>query len=133
VKKDGGSGKDGGSEKQGAERRVFPRIPLLTEAWVIDEETGERTHVQTRDLSQGGLCIEAGENVWPPGRRLKLGLKLPEANEETVLNAKVAWVAGSLLGINFADLPQSEANLIRLSVELLLEEIESMESLKTPT
>lgn len=121
------------SEKDGSERRIFPRIPLLTEAWVIDDETGDRTHVQTRDLSQGGLCVEAGENVWPPGRKLKLALKLPEANEETVLNAKVAWVAGSLLGINFADLPQSEANLIRLTVDQLLREIESLESLKTPT
>lgn len=121
------------TEGDGSERRKFPRIPLLTEAWVIDDESGDRKHVRTRDLSRGGLCIEAGENVWPPGRKLRLGLKLPESNEEIVLESRVAWVAGSVFGISFDDLSDTEAELIRLTVDQVLRDLESMESQKTPT
>jgi hypothetical protein len=121
------------SESDGSERREFPRIPLLTEAWLIDEETGDRTHVRTRDLSTGGLCVDAGDHAWPPGRVLRLSLKLPGQTEEVELTAKVAWVAGTTLGVSWHNVAKIEKELIDLTVEQILRDLESMESEKTPT
>jgi hypothetical protein len=62
-----------------------------------------------------------------------MGLKLPESKEEIEIVAKVAWVAGTALGVSFADLPDTEAELIRLTVDQILRDLESMESEETPT
>jgi Tfp pilus assembly protein PilZ len=117
----------------GSERRTFPRIPLLSEAWIIEDD-GQRIHVRTHDLSEGGLCIQAsGDAVFPPGRRLKMSVKLPESNEELEVRGKVQWVRGDQLGVSFADMEETERELIRLTVDQLLRDLESLESQKTPT
>jgi Tfp pilus assembly protein PilZ len=116
----------------GSERREFPRIPLLSEAWIHDDD--KRVHVRTRDLSEGGLCIEANEDaVYPPGRSLRLTVKLPESNEEIEVSGRVQWVNGNLLGVSFAGIDKTEKELIRLTVDQLLRDLESMEQEKTPT
>ena len=58
------------------ERRQFPRIPPLTEVWVR-HDSGHRTHVKTRDLSRGGLCLESPDNAFDVGDKLNVEIRLP--------------------------------------------------------
>lgn len=115
-----------------AERRVFPRIPLLSEAWIIETD-GTRTHVRTRDLSKGGLCLEVEGEPWGHGQLLELRLRLPDQPEELELKGFVAWSTKSAMGIQFESIDPEMAQLIDATIERILDELESLEQAKTPT
>ena len=115
-----------------AERRAFPRIPLLSEVWIVDAD-GQRVHVRTRDLSRGGLCIEVDGTPWRRGELLDLRLRLPDSSAELELRGVVAWTRTRLTGISFDSIRVQDAALIEATIARVLEELESLESERTPT
>ena len=114
------------------ERRQFPRIPLLTEVWVR-HDSGHRTHVKTRDLSRGGLCLETPDNAFDVGDKLNVEIRLPGDKTPVEAPAKVMWQSPGLAGLMFVDFPTEETDRIDAACEAALEELKSFADEKTPT
>jgi len=94
------------------ERRHLPRTPVsfqLMYASVSKNDVlmGDGTVV---DLSEGGLGIQGNYPV-RVGMELTMFLYLPDGNDPLfVLEANVAWSAGSLFGVEFKKLSLREGN-----------------------
>lgn len=114
------------------ERRSFPRIPLLTEVWVI-ASADKRFHVKTRDLSRGGLCIEDDGNVLDVSDELAVEIRLPEDSGSVEAKGRVMWKSPGLAGLMFIELPTEEADRIDAACEKALAELKSFQEEKTPT
>lgn len=113
------------------ERRRFPRIPLLTEVWVL-HDSGHRTHIKTQDLSRGGLCLETPDNALDIGDRLQLEIRLPDEARSVHASAKVMWLSPGLAGVMFVDLPSAQADCIDAACQQALESLKSFADEKTP-
>jgi hypothetical protein len=113
------------------DRRRFPRIPLLSEAWIIDGD--ERRHCRTRDLSEGGVCVEGDAGEWEIGKVVELELGLPQAPEPMKTAARVQWKREGMFGVEFTDLDEGDRGMILRTVTRILEELRSLEDEKTPT
>lgn len=117
----------------GPERRRFPRVPLLTDAWVLLEGKGDRLHVKTSDLSSRGLQIVASGVSWKRGEPLAVALRMPTSSHELVVQAEVAWRDGEKVGLSFINVASQTAALIDKTVLSILGEIDSFEDAKTPS
>lgn len=113
-----------------SDRREFPRIPLLTEVWLVVGKN--RLHVKSRDLSRGGLCLEDGNNALDVGDELELELRLPEQPIKVSCRGRVMWQSPGLAGIMFLNLPVDAADEIDAACEHALAELKSFENEKTP-
>lgn len=113
-----------------SERRRSPRVPLLSGAWIVLDD--ERTHVQTRDLSRGGVCCSRPERPLC-GEELRLELRLPDVEGELVLLGTVAWRRGDDFGLEFDEIAEEHAALIEATVQAVLDELDSLEREKTPS
>ena len=112
------------------ERRVFPRIPLLTEAWVIRGDV--RQHVRTLDLSLGGACLEM-KSPAPSGTEVEFELRLPDGSGPHRISALVAWSRVKTVGLRFANLDSEVKKLLHENVGQVLDELRELENQKTPT
>lgn len=121
-----------GKDENGTQdRRRFPRVPLLTDAWIL--EAGQRMHVRTMDISSAGLQIVMERPPWQSGTRLKIAIRLPETTQELDLEAEVAWRSTQAAGLHFLAVPDVAARHIDATVERILAEVQSFQDEKTPT
>jgi c-di-GMP-binding flagellar brake protein YcgR len=119
------------SESIQDERRSFPRIPLLSEVW-IEDDTNNRHHLTTTDLSVGGMCV-LGENLpLTLGSMVVVELRLPDVDEVQRLPAQVAWRGKTAMGIRFQSLPKAQATLIDEAVAKAMADLASFEDEATP-
>ena len=103
---------------QGSGQRQFPRyviqLPLLFETGAPQRKAGVGW---TRDLSEGGACLELAERL-SPRTRLQLLLQTPEGTIQ--VEAEVVWAKeagaeaqGALQGVRFIQIAPAELEALR--------------------
>jgi c-di-GMP-binding flagellar brake protein YcgR len=112
------------------ERRRFPRIPLLAEAWLSFEE--ERIHVRTRDLSMGGVCVDLapGDSV-PSQAECEVEITFP-SRERVNITGVIAWARAKTAGVRFLKIEADAQAVLDSEVERVIDELKSLEDEKTP-
>jgi hypothetical protein len=114
-----------------SERRRFPRIPLLAEAWLNIGD--ERMHVRTRDLSRGGVCVELAPGTAVENQTAcRVEITLP-SREHVEFDGIVAWVRAKTAGVRFEKVSSEAQVLLDAEVARILEELKSLEDEKTPS
>ena len=95
---------------QGIEKRVHPRVPLVTK--VEAEAEGHSFLAVTQDVSSGGMRI-ATANPVPVGQTLQLVFVLPGTERKIRVRAVVRHVVeGTAMGLQFLDIsPEDKATL----------------------
>lgn len=97
-------------------RRVMAKIP----AWVATD--GARVHVQTSDISFGGvqLSARAGDLVLEVGATVELELTVETRDEPLTLKGRVAWKRKNAVGIAFESMDEMEERSIQRMVDSAL-------------
>lgn len=98
-------------------QRRFPRyrmtLPVLYRSTPGSGSVGAGW---TRDLSEGGSCVELDERIWP---RTPLQIRLHTDRGSFELKAKVAWLGqpnpdgGNLHGVTFIQVPAAQRQELR--------------------
>jgi type IV pilus assembly protein PilZ len=92
------------------EKREYPRSPVNLHV-SCDFDTGESCDGVARDMSLGGMFIEAA--AAPAfGSKLSLQCQLPGMKEESRLPAVVRWVTTAGFGVQFGLLGARETHAI---------------------
>lgn len=112
------------------ERRRFPRVPLLTDAWLLRGE--DRLHVRTEDLSRSGLRLRLTDDVLVKGDVVALAVRLPDVERELTLRGRVMWSSGETYGVDLVGLSDEDGEAIEQAIEHAVSEIEAFSSAKTP-
>ena len=96
---------------QGIEKRVHPRVPLVTK--VEAEAEGHSFLAVTQDVSSGGMRI-ATANPLALGAHLQLVFVLPGSERKIHVRAVVRHIIeGTAMGIQFLDIsPEDKAALL---------------------
>ncbi|MFC1699237.1 PilZ domain-containing protein [Candidatus Omnitrophota bacterium] len=82
------------------ERRKFPRIKSeLLVRYKVLETPEQEVEAQTKDISEGGLCLVAREHLIS-GSVLALEVKFPHSKKPIVACGTVVWSKPSSLGIS---------------------------------
>ena len=112
------------------DRRQFPRIPLLTEVWIVSG--ADREHGQSFDLSRGGLCLVDEKNRFDIGDEVSLELRLPDTDGPILTLSRVMWKSPDKAGLMFTDLADETRDHIDAICEKAINELRSFEDEKTP-
>ena len=82
------------------ERRKFPRIRTeLLVRYKIIKAPQKDYEAKTKDISAGGICLVAREQV-TPGAVLALEIRFPHSEEPIVACGRVIWSRPSSLGLS---------------------------------
>ncbi len=113
---DEGSGLDSSYKDRRQHRRVLAAIP----AWVATD--GARVHVQTSDISFGGvqLAARAGDLVLEVGAKVTMALDVESRDEPLTLEGTVAWQRFDAVGIKFEEVAADDEKLIQRIVNSAL-------------
>lgn len=99
--------------------RTHPRVPIAGGASVITHD--RRVSAITRDVSEGGLCLDGIEARIARGPA-QVEFSLPGAPGRVAASGQVVWVAGGgdtafRAGVRFENVPEPARRLIRRFVE----------------
>lgn len=102
--------------------RTHPRVPIAGGASVITHD--RRVNAITRDVSEGGLCLDGIEERIARGPA-QVEFSLPGAPGRVAAGGQVVWVAGGgetpfRAGIRFESVPEPTRGLLRRFVEAQL-------------
>jgi cellulose synthase (UDP-forming) len=83
------------------QRRAAPRMPIDTEAVVVDSQ-GRKSAVRLVDLSATGCRLQlAHALILPPHTPLHLQVFVPALKQQVVLHLRLAWQRGQSIGAGF--------------------------------
>ena len=107
------------------ERRKYPRAKFqetVVVHGVVESKSGNVFEVQgnpivvkAADVSEGGIRLEIG-NVNPPNKIFKLNFEI-QKDKPVDVYSKMAWVQGSMIGLQFIVADAEIRKLIRMFVE----------------
>ena len=104
-------------------RRSAQRICVRCDVGILDEQSGERSLGQLRDLSATGACMRT-QAVLPIGKPLRLAFEFEDGREAVRLHAEVMWSGqsetprgGVLSGVRFLDLAGPDFGRLRAFID----------------
>ena len=72
------------------ERRQFVRLGSYLDVTYTVQPSTDAQFTVTKDVSAGGVCF-LGEDVFDPGTRLNVTMKLPDRPQPVQFTAEVVW------------------------------------------
>ncbi len=82
------------------------------DGWVEISAGGQRRLASGRDLSPGGIGVDLPGTPLAPETPITCEFALPKISLPLALDGRVAWSAGSRLGVHFADVDPGLAELL---------------------
>lgn len=116
------------AEPRQREGRAHDRYPLEMDVVVMLVSEGDSVSAALRNVSYGGLSLEAADNAVPLGAAVEVTLPL-EPGVSLKLTGVVCWRRGSEVGVRYEGLRRAA----RLTVQALVEEAKRHDDAVTRT
>ena len=72
------------------ERRKFVRLDTRLDVTYTIVQSGQTKQAVTKDIGGGGICLFT-EQILPPGTRLQVAMKLPNAEQPVHFIGEIVW------------------------------------------